>query len=73
MFSCVIVQYNFANWQAPHQLQLFCVLMTQIRLLLACELRSYSYVQSHARRPLLFDFVARRIDHIINSINSCQA
>ncbi len=45
------VQYTAAIRQAPHPLLSFCVLTTQIRRLLACELSLY-YVQSHALRPL---------------------
>jgi len=31
------VLYSFAIRQAPHPLRSFCVVMTQIRLLLACD------------------------------------
>jgi len=64
--TTLTVRYTVAIRQAPHPLLSFCVLTTQIRWLLACDLYSLYYVQPHALRPLKYSFGAR---HDINSIN----
>ena len=62
------VRYTVAIRQAPHPLQSFCVVKTQIRRLLACDLGTPCTTYSpSALRPLKWNFTCFGAGHIKNS------